>query len=59
MRTTSRTGHWNPGLDIRVIFEEGRETEDSFCCLTLPNVVADKRFVLGSLELKTEYHVLE
>ena len=42
-----------------MIFEEGRETEDSFCCLTLPNVVADKRFVLGSLELKTEYHVLE
>jgi hypothetical protein len=25
-RTSPRTGHWNPGLDIRVIFEEGRAT---------------------------------
>ena len=24
-RTSPRTRHWNPGLDIRVIFEEGRE----------------------------------
>ena len=24
-RTSSRTHHRNPGLDIRVIFEEGRE----------------------------------
>ena len=42
-----------------MIFEEGRETEDIFCCLTLPDAVADKRFVRGSLELKTEYRVLE
>jgi hypothetical protein len=34
VRTTSRTGHWNPGLDIRVIFEEGH---------------AKVKFVIGAL----------
>jgi hypothetical protein len=27
-RTSPRTRHWNQGLDIRVIFEESRETGD-------------------------------
>jgi hypothetical protein len=57
--TSPRTRHRNPGLDIRVTFEEGRETEDIFCCLTLPDVVADKHFDRGPHEPKLEHHVLE
>ena len=34
-RTSSRTHHRNPGLDIRVIFEEGRENAKLVTCAFL------------------------
>ena len=34
-RTGSRTHHRNPGLDIRVIFEEGRENAKLVTCAFL------------------------
>jgi hypothetical protein len=35
-RTGSRTHHRNPGLDIRAIFEEGRENAKLNMCRCLP-----------------------
>ena len=37
-RTSSRTHHRNPGLDIRAIFEEGRENAKLVDCQSSPCV---------------------
>ena len=39
-RTSSRTHHRNPGLDIRAIFEEGRENAKLVDCLFLEETVS-------------------
>ena len=37
-RTSPRTHHRNPGLDIRAIFEEGRENSKLACRPAMPSV---------------------
>ena len=48
-------GHWNPGLDIRVIFEEGRENAKFSRHVTTRVLVFEQRSDDTSYRLPTKY----